>query len=250
MEPNHAILRQSYEPRFTPEQENWRDHVVNADGYGIGWFRESDATPFLYRAACPPWNDCNLADMVDFVESRIVLAHVRAIKPFSRSIVHQLNCHPFRFRKCLWMHNGDIKDIYVLRACVHNTVDRHLVENVVKGTSDSELVFAIFMHHHVIEQSSIVESMRTTLRILREEIAHEPCSMNFVVATPDMIVGTRAINSEQEDPPSLYYYADETCCMLCSEPTTLSGANKWTLVPKNHLLHIDVKTQHLSVEPL
>jgi glutamine amidotransferase len=69
MEPNHAILRQSYEPRFTPDQENWRDHAVNADGYGIGWFRESDAAPFLYRAAGPPWNDCNLADMVDFGES-------------------------------------------------------------------------------------------------------------------------------------------------------------------------------------
>jgi predicted glutamine amidotransferase len=97
------------------------------------------------------------------------------------------------------MHNGDIKDLYVLRAHVYKTVDRRLAEDLIKGTSDSELVFALFMQQYLIEKAPAVASMRATIRILREQVAQAPCSMNFVMATPELIVSTRAINSDEEE---------------------------------------------------
>jgi predicted glutamine amidotransferase len=65
------------------------------------------------------------------------LAHVRAS---TGSAVQQTNCHPFRHRKWLWMHNGEIHGFRDLRRELMLAIDPTLFAEVA-GTTDSEAFF-------------------------------------------------------------------------------------------------------------
>ena len=245
--PDHAILRQSYAARHTPDlPDNWRDHVVNADGYGIGWAHEDRYV--LYRSSTPPWNDCNLSDIAETHASRLVFAHVRAIKPFSSSIVHQLNCHPFRHENFMWMHNGEIQEHCALRALVCRRVDEDICRSLLHGTTDSELCFALFVQLHR-ETGSVRRAMRDTIRAIIQLNAR-PCSLNFAVTDRDCVCCTRFIASDAEEPPSLYYRARDTDVILSSEPMALGESSEWHVVPKNHAIWVNVRDRTFDVEPL
>ena len=53
--PEHSLIVQSYQPR------EMTSGVVNADGFGVGWYdHEKKTNPFTYRNTLPVWNDLNL----------------------------------------------------------------------------------------------------------------------------------------------------------------------------------------------
>ncbi|MBK8683130.1 MAG: class II glutamine amidotransferase [Bacteroidetes bacterium] len=79
---------------------------TNGDGCGIGWY-DNFATPGLYRSIHPAWNDMNLLDLADHIESPLFMSHVRAT---SLASVQETNCHPFRYNNWLFLHNGQIAD--------------------------------------------------------------------------------------------------------------------------------------------
>lgn len=70
--PPHGLLRQSWEPR------RQRHGVVNADGFGVGWFSPERAEPARYRRAVPMWGDASFASLAGVVRSGCVLAAVRS----------------------------------------------------------------------------------------------------------------------------------------------------------------------------
>ena len=58
LEPEYALLRQSYEPRH---QAHGR---MNADGFGVGWYApEVRALPARYRKPTPMWTDQTFANI-------------------------------------------------------------------------------------------------------------------------------------------------------------------------------------------
>ena len=57
-------------------------------------------------------NDLNMREIADHVQSPLFLAHIRAAVG---SPVQQTNCHPFRYQRWLFVHNGLIKDMRLLR---------------------------------------------------------------------------------------------------------------------------------------
>ncbi|MET9338789.1 ergothioneine biosynthesis protein EgtC [Nonomuraea sp. NPDC003804] len=71
-EPEHGLLRQSFAPR--------RQHqgLVNADGYGMGWYDPARAEPVRYRRAVPIWTDANLPALAEVARSTCLLAAVRS----------------------------------------------------------------------------------------------------------------------------------------------------------------------------
>lgn len=245
--PDHAILRQSYAARHTPDiPDNWRDHVVNADGYGIGWVHGGRYV--LYRSSTPPWNDCNLSDIADTHASHLIFAHVRAIKPFSTSIVHQLNCHPFRYNDFLWMHNGEIRELCALRSLVYCSVDDDICRALLHGTTDSELCFALFVHHHR-QTGDMRRAMCETIRSVTSVNAR-PCSLNFAVTDRQCVYCTRYIASNDEEPPSLYYRTRPSEVILSSEPVALRESTEWHIVPKNHAVWVNVRERQFAIEPI
>ncbi len=93
----HGLIDESLHSRMGAE-------TTNGDGFGVGWYGASDrVNPARYRSVNPAWNDQNLRELADHVESPLFLAHIRAA---IGSPVQQTNCHPFRHGRWLFVHNG------------------------------------------------------------------------------------------------------------------------------------------------
>jgi predicted glutamine amidotransferase len=110
--------------------------TTNGDGFGVGWYGRAPE-PRLYRSTSPAWNDRNLRELAADVQSGLFLAHVRAS---TGTAVQQTNCHPFRYRNWLWMHNGLINGFAPARRELLLAVDASLFPSI-EGTTDSELMF-------------------------------------------------------------------------------------------------------------
>ena len=109
---------------------------TNGDGFGVGWYG-SRPLPGLYRSTRPAWNDFNLRDIAAQVEARLFLAHVRAT---SLATIQETNCHPFRYRNWLFVHNGEIHEIEKYRKRLIEAVADELFPFIL-GTTDSEVMF-------------------------------------------------------------------------------------------------------------
>jgi glutamine amidotransferase len=110
--------------------------IPNGDGTGLGWY-EHRAEPALFRSITPAWGDENLLELATEIRTRLFLAHVRA---GTGTAVQQTNCHPFRYRNWLFVHNGHIAGYKRLRRDLLFAVRPDLFGNIA-GTTDSELMF-------------------------------------------------------------------------------------------------------------
>jgi hypothetical protein len=77
--------------------------TTNGDGFGLGWYGERGGRPCRYRSITPAWSNVNLRELAANVESPLFLAHIRAT---TGTPVQETNCHPFRHRNWLLVHNS------------------------------------------------------------------------------------------------------------------------------------------------
>ncbi len=109
---------------------------TNGDGFGVGWYAEPKY-PGIFRSIRPAWNDFNLRDLAAHIRSPLFMAHVRAT---SQATVQETNCHPFRYKNWLFVHNGEIFEVEKIRRDLLMAVDPGLFPNIL-GTTDSEVMF-------------------------------------------------------------------------------------------------------------
>ncbi|MET9910248.1 class II glutamine amidotransferase [Streptomyces sp. NPDC006476] len=128
--PTHSLIDQSLHSRMGVE-------TTNGDGFGVGWYTDHAHTPAVFHDTGPAWSDRNLHEIASHVSSPLFFAHIRAS---TGTAVQQTNCHPFRHRHWMWMHNGAIADFAVLRRDLTLAVDPVLFPSI-EGTTDSELMF-------------------------------------------------------------------------------------------------------------
>ena len=79
----------------------------------------------------------NLLELASEVRTRLFLAHVRA---GTGTPVQQTNCHPFRYRNWLFVHNGHVGGYQRLRRDLLFAVRPDLFGNIT-GSTNSELMF-------------------------------------------------------------------------------------------------------------
>ena len=127
--PKHSLIDQSLHSQLGAE-------TTNGDGFGIGWYGVGE-TPGVFHSVEPAWNDRNLRDVAAHIESPLVLAHIRAS---SGSPIQQTNCHPFRYGRWLWMHNGLIGEFHKVKRDLALAVDPALYP-AIEGSTDSEVFF-------------------------------------------------------------------------------------------------------------
>ena len=127
--PKHSLIDQSLHSQLGAE-------TTNGDGFGIGWYGVGE-TPGVFHSVEPAWNDRNLRDLATHTESGLVFAHIRAS---SGSPIQQTNCHPFRYGKWLWMHNGLIREFHQVKRDLALAVDPSLYP-FIEGSTDSETFF-------------------------------------------------------------------------------------------------------------
>ena len=128
--PDHSLIDQSLHSRLGVE-------TTNGDGFGVGWYGATSETPAVFRSIEPAWNDRNLREVAAHVESPLFLAHIRAS---TGTAVQQTNCHPFRYGKWLWVHNGLVRDFHLVKRDLALAVDESLYPSI-EGSTDSEMLF-------------------------------------------------------------------------------------------------------------
>ena len=98
VDPPHALFRQSWEPR--------RQHhgIMNADGFGVGWYVPGHEHPARHRAGVPIWADETFADLARVIRAPAVLAAVRSAT--AGMAAGAAAAAPFRRGRWLFSHNG------------------------------------------------------------------------------------------------------------------------------------------------
>ncbi len=129
LKPDHSLIDQSLHSRLGAT-------TTNGDGFGIGWYGDED-TPGVFHSIEPAWNDHNLRELAQHLTSPLVFAHIRAS---TGSAIQQTNCHPFRYGRWLWMHNGAIREFNSVKRDLAFAVDPSLYP-LIEGSTDSELFF-------------------------------------------------------------------------------------------------------------
>jgi len=171
--PKHSLIDQSLHSRLGAT-------TTNGDGFGLGWYGEG-AQPATYKSIAPAWNDRNLRELAGQVRAPVIFAHIRAA---TGTPVQQTNCHPFRWRNWLWMHNGSIADFHELRRDLLLEVDPELFLDI-EGSTDSETFFFLALTYGLTDDpfAAVAQAVGTVERIAREHDVPHP--MQMTVATTD-----------------------------------------------------------------
>ena len=171
--PDHSLIDQSLDSQLA-------ESTTNGDGFGMGWYG-NDEVPALFRSVEPAWNNRNLIDLAHHLESRLVFAHIRAS---TGTAIQQTNCHPFRYGRWLWMHNGLISDFALVKRDLAFAVDPSLYAEM-EGSTDSELFFYLALTFGL--DNNPVDAVERAIGFIEKTgrargIAHP---INLTVATTD-----------------------------------------------------------------
>lgn len=251
-DPANSLIHQSFHSRERVEP-------LNGDGFGVAWYtKDSDENPALFKSTTPAWNNQNLLEIARVTSTRCLLAHVRAATPGLP--VHDLNCHPFTNGHLTFMHNGDVGGFQKLRRRLLAQLSDSAFDTI-KGSTDSEHLFAILLDHfqNLDDSGNPVEriamALNATIRTvetLRRAISPDrPAQLNLVASDGKSAVVTRYASGD-EPPNSLYYSTGEmyicdnnlchmkksdrapTAGIIASEP--LDDDDNWTRVEPGHMV--------------
>ncbi|MFF7971422.1 class II glutamine amidotransferase [Streptomyces sp. NPDC007905] len=237
--PKHSLIDQSLHARMGVE-------TTNGDGFGIGWYQGNARTPAVFHDIGPAWSNRNLREIAGHVRAPLFFAHVRAS---TGTAVQATNCHPFRYDRWMWMHNGAIAGFHVLRRDILLAVDPELFASI-EGTTDSEAMFYLALTFGLEEDPAGAVARMTGFveRLGREHGVPAPLQMTLAVADGERLLAFRY--ASQGTPRSLYYSAgvedlralhpetdflrdvsDETRLVVSEPLGDLPGA--WIEVPAN-----------------
>jgi len=91
----------------------------------------------VFHSVGPAWSNRNLRDLAAHVRAPVFFAHIRAS---TGTPVQESNCHPFRYDKWLWMHNGSIAQFASIKRDLMFAVAPQLFPHI-QGSTDSETMF-------------------------------------------------------------------------------------------------------------
>ena len=100
-DPPHSLQAQAWAPR------RQRHGVLNADGFGVGWYADGDPVPARYRRARPIWSDPSFADLARVTSSRAILAAVRSATADTEA--GEAAAAPYTADRWLFSHNGVLR---------------------------------------------------------------------------------------------------------------------------------------------
>jgi predicted glutamine amidotransferase len=126
----HSLIDQSLHSRMGHT-------TTNGDGFGVGWYGSPTDIPFRYRCVQPAWSDRNLREAARAVRAPLFVAHIRAA---TDTPAQETNCHPFRYGRWLFVHNGLIRNYPSVRRDLVMAIDPDLFASV-EGSTDSEVMF-------------------------------------------------------------------------------------------------------------
>jgi len=193
VKPEHSFVAQSFQAQRTP-------YAVNGDGFGVGWYA-GPPTPGLYRDIQPAWNDDNLRSLAGHVRSRLFLAHVRAS---SGTAIQRTNCHPFRYGKWLFQHNGEISRYEEIKQRLDAEIARELYP-AMEGSTDTERIFFLALTYGLEHDpvSALRRAVGSVEQIAAEHGIEAPLRMTATASDGHRLFAVR--HSSDGCSPSLYH---------------------------------------------
>jgi len=210
LDPPFGLLRQSYAPRRQARG------LLNADGWGVGFYPDGSQTPARWRSARPLWGDQSFASVAPTLRSTTVLAAVRSATvgmPIEESAAA-----PFADGRWLLSHNGRVS-----RAALP-------ADSAAESTCDSaQLAAHVFARGADNVAGTIVDLARL-----------DPAAILNVLLTD----GSRILGVTWGD--SLCYRSLPDGVAVASEPW--DDDPHWIDIPDRHL--IDVTTRGVTLTDL
>lgn len=220
-----------------------RVNPLNGDGFGIGWYPEhNDIIPGTFVSIEPAWSNRNLIQIASKVRTAHFFAHVRdASKGMP---VSQSNCHPFQFGPYLWMHNGRLDQFSRFKRAIMNELSDQAFE-FVKGNTDSECAFAIFLDEinfdvhasHEVLQQAMLATISKIAYYRKAANADTNAFINFALTNGNSSIFTRLSTLTDVRPASLFYQQNKDSIIVSSEPLC-ENKHQWTKVERSTLLSI------------
>lgn len=210
LEPTYGLLVQSYSPR------RQKHGLMNADGWGVGFFDGEAGVVRRWRSAAPLWGDTSFASVAPALRSGCVVAAVRSasvgmpIEPSASA--------PFTDGQWLLSHNG--------------LVDRAVLplSGKAESTVDSALLAALIFERGL-------DALGDT--IVEVAAADPNARLNILAAN-----GTQLRATTWGDTLSVLRRADGV--VLASEP--YDDNPEWQEIPDRHL--VEVEDSHVELIPL
>jgi predicted glutamine amidotransferase len=208
--PQHSLVRQSM-------RADEAKVTTNGDGFGIGWYTgiEGRNEPGVYREVTPAWSDENLLALCSAVRSPLFFAHVRAT---TGTAVARHNCHPFRYGKYLFIHNGQIGGYDKVRRQLESSLPDELYASR-KGATDSELMFLLVgdQLNRGLEPIAATELMLSQVQdAMEEKGVVAPLRFAAALSDGENIYAFRY--STDAKPPTLYINRCDNGTIVASEP--------------------------------
>jgi glutamine amidotransferase len=201
LDPPFGLHRQSYAPRRQLRG------LLNADGWGVGFYVPEQATPVRWRSAKPLWGDASFASVAPVLRSGAVLAAVRSATvgmPMDESAAA-----PFTDGTWLLSHNGRV-DRAVLPV-------RHDAESVCDSAVLAAHVFAEGVDH-------LAETVRTVA-------ASDPgASLNLLLSDGEQVLAVSWGDA-------MSYLVEPDGVVVASEP--YDDDPRWVDVPDRSLLSVN-----------
>ena len=249
--PTNSLIVQSLHSRLGAES-------TNGDGIGIGWYDEHDPNPGLFRSIEPAWSERNLRELATHIRTPVMLAHIRAT---SGSAVQQTNCHPFRYGRWLWMHNGLLAGFARMKRDLALAVDPELFP-YIEGSTDSEVLFYLALTFGLRDDppSAVARAVGFVEEVGRAHDVAFPVQMTVATTDGRRVWAFRystegqsrslfrntdvaVLKAQYPENPVLHRLADSTRVVVSEPLGDLKGA--WHEVPESSCLVIEAGHEEL-----
>ncbi|GAA7769460.1 MULTISPECIES: class II glutamine amidotransferase [Cupriavidus] len=190
----HSLIDQSLHSRLGHT-------TTNGDGFGMGWYAKHSEEPFRYRCIHPAWNDINLREAARAIRAAKFVAHIRAA---TDTPAQETNCHPFRYGRWLFAHNGLIRQYPEVRRELMLSIAPELFR-WIEGSTDSEVMFYLALTFGLEQDPR--EALQRTVGLVehvgRRHGVDFPVNMTICATDGDQIVAVRY--SSEGDSRSLFH---------------------------------------------
>jgi len=209
---------------------------TNGDGFGLGWYG-SNPQPGLFRDVLPAWNDENLKCVAEQVECGLFFAHVRAA---TGTGISRSNCHPFRYGKWLFMHNGQIGGYGAIRHQLDRLISPDYYSHRL-GSTDSETFFYTLLSNglETDPQTAFARTVAQVEAVMAEAGVTSALRLTAAATDGDHIFAIRYASDDRA--PTLFAGlgaakgSTEPGLMVLSEPLN-SQTEDWREVPMSHFV--------------
>jgi glutamine amidotransferase len=245
LSPSNSLVQMSIDASFHPGYGDQNNHVMNGDGFGVGWYHTNHCVQktlvngtshkehynpdkpkrlaAVFKDILPAWNNINLKEICEATHSDCIMAHVRAASKGSG--VSQQNCHPFKVGRLMFCHNGRIDSFVLLRRRFHALLSDEAYLGI-RGSTDSEFIFALILtilsndgksdvspmeQTTPFEHSRLVGALKKVLRMIEDVQVQAGLNggfntCNFALTDGETMVVTRYCDKSPSIPaPSLYF---------------------------------------------